>query len=147
MRLGAYPCVLDAGHASRREAYGATEISERHRHRYEFNNDYREQLVAGGARARAARRPTSGSSRWSSSATTRTSSGCQFHPEFKSRPRAPHPLFARFVRAALERGDRPGEAEGAQAAGEHEHRQLIERPAGSRPSISCPCMPHVDVGS
>jgi CTP synthase len=101
MRLGAYPCVL--AHSSlAADAYGATEISERHRHRYEFANDYREQLAAAGLVLSG----TSPDKRLVEMVELREHPffvGCQFHPEFKSRPLSPHPLFARFVRAALER--------------------------------------------
>ena len=62
MRLGAYPCVLKPGHAAR-EAYGTTEISERHRHRYEVNNDYREALERNGMVLSGLSRPTAGWSR------------------------------------------------------------------------------------
>jgi len=101
MRLGAYPCTLVPGTVAA-EAYGTLEISERHRHRYEFANDYRENLSAAGL-------VLSGSSpdkRLVEMIELRDHPffvGCQFHPEFKSRPVSPHPLFARFVRAALER--------------------------------------------
>jgi len=101
MRLGAYPCVLTAGSLAA-EAYGTFEISERHRHRYEFANDFREPLATAGL-------VLSGMSpdrRLVEMIELREHPffvGCQFHPEFKSRPAAPHPLFARFVRAALER--------------------------------------------
>ncbi len=101
MRLGAYPCVLVAGSMAA-DAYGATEISERHRHRYEFANDYRERLAAAGLVLSG----TSPDKRLVEMIELRDHPffvGCQFHPEFKSRPAAPHPLFARFVRAALER--------------------------------------------
>ena len=101
MRLGAYPCTLLPGSVAA-EAYGAVEISERHRHRYEFANDYREQLVAAGLVLSG----TSPDKRLVEVVELEGHPyflGCQFHPEFKSRPAAPHPLFARFVRAALER--------------------------------------------
>jgi CTP synthase len=101
MRLGAYPCVLTAGSVAA-EAYGATEISERHRHRYEFSNDFRDQLTEAGLVLSG----TSPDKRLVEMIELRDHPffvGCQFHPEFKSRPAAPHPLFARFVRAALER--------------------------------------------
>jgi CTP synthase len=101
MRLGAYPCVLTPGTVAA-EAYGATEISERHRHRYEFSNDYRQQLVDAGLVLSG----TSPDKRLVEMVELKEHTffvGCQFHPEFKSRPLAPHPLFARFVRAALER--------------------------------------------
>ncbi len=101
MRLGAYPCVLAQGSLAS-EAYGTTEISERHRHRYEFVNEYRERLVEAGLVLGG----TSPDDRLVEMIELHDHPffvGCQFHPEFKSRPAAPHPLFARFVRAALER--------------------------------------------
>jgi CTP synthase len=110
MRLGAYPCVLVPGTIAA-DAYGTTEISERHRHRYEFANDYREKLAAAGLVLSG----TSPDKRLVEMVELRDHPffvGCQFHPEFKSRPAAPHPLFARFVRAALERQTARGRAEG-----------------------------------
>ncbi|MBL8601383.1 MAG: CTP synthase [Myxococcales bacterium] len=101
MRLGAYPCTLQPGTVAA-EAYGSTEISERHRHRYEVNNDYREQLVSAGLVLSG----TSPDRRLVEMVELREHPyfvGCQFHPELKSRPMTPHPLFVRFVRAALER--------------------------------------------
>jgi CTP synthase len=101
MRLGAFPCTLLPGSLAA-EAYGATEISERHRHRYEFANDFREQLSAAGLVLSG----TSPDKKLVEMVELRDHPyfiGCQFHPEFKSRPTAPHPLFTRFVRAALER--------------------------------------------
>jgi CTP synthase len=99
MRLGAYPCRLVA--PSRvRQAYGSDEISERHRHRYEVNNEYREALVTPGLLL-------SGFSPSGKLVETIELPGhpwfvgVQFHPEFKSRPRRPHPLFREFIRAAL----------------------------------------------
>jgi CTP synthase len=101
MRVGAYPCVLTPGSLAS-DAYGTAEISERHRHRYEFANDYRDRLVEAGLVVSG----TSPDKRLVEMVELRDHPffvGCQFHPEFKSRPAAPHPLFARFVRAALER--------------------------------------------
>jgi CTP synthase len=101
MRLGAYPCVLKPGTRAL-EAYGATEISERHRHRYEVNNNYRDALERGGM-------VLSGLSPDGRLVEMIELPGhpyfvaCQFHPEFKSRPWAPHPLFAHFVKAAVAR--------------------------------------------
>jgi CTP synthase len=109
MRLGAYPCVLAAGSLAA-DAYGSTEISERHRHRYEFSNDFREKLLEAGMLASG----TSPDKRLVEMIELREHPffvGCQFHPEFKSRPVAPHPLFARFVRAALERATARGKVE------------------------------------
>jgi CTP synthase len=101
MRLGAYPCVLAPGSLAA-EAYGASEISERHRHRYEFANDFRDPLAAAGL----ALSGTSPDKRLVEVIELRDHPffmGCQFHPEFKSRPASPHPLFSRFVKAALDR--------------------------------------------
>ena len=105
MRLGAYPCTLEPGTLAA-SIYGVREgsgdISERHRHRYEFNNEYRDQLVAAGLVLSG----TSPDKRLVEMIELRDHphfAGCQFHPELKSRPAEPHPLFARFVQAALER--------------------------------------------
>ena len=100
LRLGKYPCVLrpDTAIAA---CYGALEISERHRHRYEFNNAYRDALKRAGL-------TLSGLSPDGRLVETveipgeRFFIGVQFHPEFKSRPNVPHPLFLGFVKAALE---------------------------------------------
>ncbi len=101
MRLGAYPCILEKGSLAA-EAYGATSISERHRHRYEVANKFREPMAQKGLVLSG----TSPDGRLVEMIELRDHPyfvGCQFHPEFKSRPHAPHPLFARFVRAAAER--------------------------------------------
>jgi CTP synthase len=98
MRLGAWPCKLEPDSLAH-QAYGQTEISERHRHRYEFNREYEEPLVAAGLKI---------------TGTTPDGTyveideieghpyflGCQFHPEFKSKPLEPHPLFVSFLKAA-----------------------------------------------
>jgi len=98
MRLGAWPCMLQAGSLAA-SAYGRTEISERHRHRYEFNREYEALLTGAGLRI---------------TGTTPDATyveiveipdhpfflGCQFHPEFKSKPLEPHPLFREFVAAS-----------------------------------------------
>jgi CTP synthase len=101
MRLGAYPCVLEPGSVAA-DAYGTSEISERHRHRYEFANEYRERLVGAGL-VLSGTSPDKCLVEMVELSDHPFFIGCQFHPEFKSRPAAPHPLFARFVRAALER--------------------------------------------
>ncbi len=101
MRLGAFPCTLTAGTIAA-EAYGTTEVSERHRHRYEFANDFRDKLSEAGLVLSG----TSPDKKLVEMVELRDHPyfvACQFHPEFKSRPATPHPLFARFVRAALER--------------------------------------------
>ncbi|HBT97424.1 MAG TPA: CTP synthetase [Desulfobulbaceae bacterium] len=101
MRLGAYPCVLQAETFSR-AAYGAGEISERHRHRYEFNNDYRKPLTEAGL-VIAGVSPDNNLVEIVELADHPWFLGCQFHPEFKSKPMRPHPLFTAFIKAALEK--------------------------------------------
>jgi CTP synthase len=100
MRLGAWPCVLEPGSLAA-QAYGTAEISERHRHRYEFNREYEAILTGAGLRL---------------TGTTPDATyveiveipghpfflGCQFHPEFKSKPLEPHPLFRDFVAASYQ---------------------------------------------
>jgi CTP synthase len=100
MRLGAYPCTLTKGTFAQK-AYGGSEISERHRHRYEFNNAYRELLTTKGMVMSGIYRDGDlveiveiPNHPWFL--------GCQFHPEFKSKPLNPHPLFRAFIAAALE---------------------------------------------
>jgi CTP synthase len=100
MRLGAYPCVLKAGTRAA-DAYGATEISERHRHRWEVNNNYRDALERHGM-VLSGLSPDGRLVEMIELPQHPYFVACQFHPEFKSRPSAPHPLFARFIRAALE---------------------------------------------
>ncbi len=98
MRLGSWDCVLAAGTASR-AAYGAAKISERHRHRYEFNNAYREQLTAAGLVV-AGTSPDGALVEIIEVPDHPFFVGVQFHPEFQSSPLKPHPLFLAFVRAA-----------------------------------------------
>ena len=100
MRLGTYPARLEDGTLIR-DAYGAKNIDERHRHRFEFNNAYREQLAEAGMRASAVN-PELDLVEAVELPEHPYFVGVQFHPEYKSRPLVPHPLFARFVRAALE---------------------------------------------
>ncbi len=99
MRLGAYPCVLAAGSVSRK-AYGKRMVSERHRHRYEVNNEYRKTLEDHGLRV-AGESPDGKLVEIAEVADHPFFVGTQFHPEFKSRPLRPHPLFREFMRAAL----------------------------------------------
>jgi CTP synthase len=103
MRLGAYACVLKAGTRTA-ELYGKREVSERHRHRFEFNNDYREVM----ARAGLVFSGTSPDERLVEIIELPDHPhfiGCQFHPEFTSRPMSAHPLFSGFVAAAVARRD------------------------------------------
>ncbi len=114
MRLGAWDCVLEPGSLAQK-AYGTTEISERHRHRYEFNREYEALLTGGGLRL---------------TGTTPDATyveiveipdhpfflGCQFHPEFKSKPLEPHPLFRDFVAASYRNRQQHGKTESAGAS-------------------------------
>ena len=100
MRLGAWPCKLEPNSFAHR-AYGALEISERHRHRYEFNREYEETLVAHGLRLSGAT-PDGTYVEIVEVPDHPWFLGCQFHPEFKSKPWDPHPLFKAFIGAAYE---------------------------------------------
>ncbi len=100
MRLGAWPCMLEPGSFAHK-AYGKTEISERHRHRYEFNREYEKTLVAAGLRI-TGRTPDENYVEIVEAPNHPWFLGCQFHPEFKSKPLEPHPLFAAFIGASLE---------------------------------------------
>jgi CTP synthase len=100
MRLGAWPCKLEPGSFAAK-AYGTLEISERHRHRYEFNRDYEKCLVGAGLRI-TGRTPDENYVEIIEAPEHPWFLGCQFHPEFKSKPLEPHPLFAAFIGAALE---------------------------------------------
>jgi CTP synthase len=98
MRLGNYPCVITPGtHTA--QAYGTTTIDERHRHRFEFNNDYREQLTKAGL-VIAGLSPDQRLVEIIEIAGHPFFVASQFHPEFKSRPSRPHPLFDGFIKAA-----------------------------------------------
>ncbi len=99
MRLGAYPCHLRTGTLAH-AAYGKTEISERHRHRYEFNPEFRERLVEAGL-VLSGTSPDDKLVEIVEVADHPWFLGCQFHPEFKSSPFDPHPLFHDFVQAAI----------------------------------------------
>ena len=99
LRLGAYPCVLHDDTFAK-AAYGEDEISERHRHRYEFNNDYRTQLEEKGLVISGAS-PDNNLVEIVEIADHPWFLGCQFHPEFKSKPMKPHPLFTSFIEAAI----------------------------------------------
>ena len=101
LRLGAYPCMIKSGTAMER-CYGKATIFERHRHRYEFNNDYRDALTAAGLTLSGL--SPDGRLVETVELTDRPFHiGVQYHPEFKSRPNRAHPLFFGFVKAALER--------------------------------------------
>jgi CTP synthase len=100
MRLGAYPCRLRPGSRTA-QIYGTEEVSERHRHRYEVNNAYRELLAEFGMRC-AGLSPDGTLVELIELTDHPWFIGCQFHPELKSRPMRPHPLFASFVGVALQ---------------------------------------------
>ncbi|MDF2461406.1 MAG: synthase [Candidatus Saccharibacteria bacterium] len=101
MRLGDYPCNIEAGSASA-AAYGTTKIVERHRHRYEFNNAYREQLGKAGLRF-VGQSPNKKLIEIIEIEGHPYFVASQFHPEFKSRPNRPHPLFDGFIKALEDR--------------------------------------------
>jgi CTP synthase len=101
MRLGSYECDLAEGSVSQ-AAYGTGRISERHRHRYEFNNQYRMQLEGKGLRI-AGINPKRNLVEIIELPDHPFFVGVQFHPEFKGRPLDPHPLFVAFVKAAYQR--------------------------------------------
>jgi CTP synthase len=104
MRLGAYPCKIEKGtHAY--QAYGTDNISERHRHRYEFNNRYKDALKKAGL-VISGLSPDGELVEIVELKNHPWFLGCQFHPEFKSTPRNPHPLFTAFINAALKQKER-----------------------------------------
>ena len=106
MRLGAYPCRL-AENSFAQQAYGATDISERHRHRYEFNREFENNLTEHGLRL-TGQTPDGVYVEICEVADHPWYLGCQFHPEFKSKPLEPHPLFTAFLGAAIKhRANRP----------------------------------------
>jgi CTP synthase len=120
MRLGAWPCMLQPDSLAAR-AYGQTEISERHRHRYEFNREYEAILTGAGLRI-SGTTPDGTYVEIVEIPTHPFFLGCQFHPEFKSKPLQPHPLFREFVGASYRN----------RLARKHAHEQLerMEQPQG-----------------
>ena len=125
MRLGAWPCKLEPGSLANR-AYGKTEISERHRHRYEFNRDYEKTLTNAGLLI-TGRTPDENYVEIIEAPDHPWFLGCQFHPEFKSKPLEPHPLFAAFIGAALE------------------HKKARSRPAAEAPRVQAAAIaPHAN---
>jgi CTP synthase len=113
MRLGAWVCKLEPGSLAA-QAYGAEEISERHRHRYEFNREYEQPLTAAGLRISGA---TPDGTYVEIVELPQEEHpyflGCQFHPEFKSKPLEPHPLFVSFIKASYEYRQRRREQKSA----------------------------------
>ncbi len=106
MRLGAYPCKIATGTLAH-QAYAEEDISERHRHRYEFNNKYLDALKKAGLVISGAS-PDGELVEIVELKGHPWFLGCQFHPEFKSNPRRPHPLFTSFINAALKYQERKG---------------------------------------
>jgi CTP synthase len=126
MRLGAWTCKIEPGTLADK-VYRQHEISERHRHRYEFNREYEETLTAAGLRI-------SGSTPDGTYVEIVELSdhphfiGCQFHPEFKSKPLEPHPLFKTFIGAAYQNGlKRRAEKEAAKLEMFHRPEKLVSR--------------------
>ncbi|HEV2962812.1 MAG TPA: CTP synthase, partial [Candidatus Angelobacter sp.] len=120
MRLGAWPCKLTPNSLAAK-AYGATEISERHRHRYEFNREYEAILTGAGLQITGAT-PDGTYVEIIEIPDHPYFLGCQFHPEFKSKPLEPHPLFSSFVKSAYENGS-------ARREGRiHEELEMFHRP-------------------
>jgi CTP synthase len=114
MRLGAYPCKLKPGTLAR-QIYGAEEISERHRHRYEINQKYLDTLTAHGMVISG----MSPDGKFVEMVELRDHPwflGCQFHPEYKSQPTNPHPLFVSYIAAALHENQRRARGEGQEEA-------------------------------
>jgi CTP synthase len=98
MRLGAYPCILDPDSLAFK-VFGKKEISERHRHRYEFNREY-EKIISSYGMKFSGNSPDGNFVEIAELPEHPWFLGCQFHPEFKSRPLQPHPLFAHFIAAS-----------------------------------------------
>jgi CTP synthase len=115
MRLGAFPCVIEEDTLAYR-IYGKKEISERHRHRYEFNREYEKIITSYGMRF-TGNSPDRNFAEIVELPEHPWFLGCQFHPEFKSKPFLPHPLFASFIAAAYESKQRRGEGSVAHDAG------------------------------
>ncbi len=109
MRLGAYPCLL-AENSVARHAYRTDQISERHRHRYEFNREFESQLTSHGLRL-TGQTPDGVYVEICELPNHPWYLGCQFHPEFKSKPLEPHPLFTSFLEAALKHREQRQESE------------------------------------
>ena len=123
MRLGAYPCRLAEGSFAA-QAYGKSEISERHRHRYEFNREFEDVLTTNGMRL-TGETPDGVYVEICEVPDHPWYLGCQFHPEFKSKPLEPHPLFTAFLEAALKHRELKSQSarETMETAREYSHAQ------------------------
>jgi CTP synthase len=120
MRLGAWPCILEPGSFAA-NAYGTTEISERHRHRYEFNREF-EKVLCGNGLAITGATPDGTYVEIVEIPGHPYFLGCQFHPEFKSKPLEPHPLFSAFIKASWDSGQQ------RRSARQHEEVSMFLRP-------------------
>lgn len=120
MRLGTYACQIEKG-TKTYEAYGEKEIAERHRHRYEFNNQYTEALAKAGLIV-AGTCPTNNLVELMELKDHPWFVGCQFHPEYRSQPMQAHPLFAHFIQAAMEYAKRKDWVEKGKTAKTESHR-------------------------
>jgi CTP synthase len=127
MRLGAQPTRLEAGSVAS-QCYGKTDISERHRHRYEFNNVYRQQFAAHGMRF-SGTSPDGALVEVIELAEHPWFVAVQYHPEFKSKPTAPQPLFAGFVGAAVQRNRGRGERAATKKPSAKEPSAAADQPA------------------
>jgi len=127
MRLGAWPCKLEPGSFAAK-AYGTLEISERHRHRYEFNRDYEKILIAAGFKI-TGKTPDGTYVEIVEIPDHPWFLGCQFHPEFKSKPLSPHPLFAAFVAASISHRD-IASSRGNASGGSRSSVNSTEKPSG-----------------
>jgi CTP synthase len=132
MRLGAWPCKLEHGSLAH-QAYGKTEISERHRHRYEFNRDYEKTLLGAGLLI-TGRTPDENYVEIIEAPDHPWFLGCQFHPEFKSKPLEPHPLFAAFIGAALDHKRQKARPAAVLSQPEPAHASLLH--ASPRPTAN-----------
>jgi len=126
MRLGAWTCKIEPGTLAQK-IYGQLEISERHRHRYEFNREYEEPMVAAGMKI-CGSTPDGTYVEMVELPDHPHFIGCQFHPEFKSKPLEPHPLFRTFIAAAYEHGlKRRSEKEAAEVEMFHRPEKVGRR--------------------
>ena len=143
MRLGAWPCILEPGSFAHR-AYGKLEISERHRHRYEFNRDYEKTLVAAGLLI-TGKTPDGTYVEIIEAPDHPWFLGCQFHPEFKSKPLAPHPLFAAFIGAAHDHQHRRAAELVSHTASRQHAQHSMPSPSSAPGSPSNPAESHAEV--
>ncbi|MBI4126302.1 MAG: CTP synthase, partial [Deltaproteobacteria bacterium] len=130
MRLGSYPCTLEKG-TKAFAAYGERQIEERHRHRYEFNNQYRDRLCQHGLVVAGVCEPT-GLVEMIELPQHPWFVGCQFHPEFNSQPLHPHPLFAHFIQASRAYAKRRAWAEQKTPTGKTVHAEETRKVRKSR---------------